>query len=122
MPQTTNHLVKNSGLGFHFNGGQSTARDVDLQATALLEELPPPAGPMVGLGLMSAAGVRQGSTNWPGVERSGEATLATKGARQSAGSVAGTNVPFGGAAGQSAIRSAAFHARNVVSGVGGGAS
>ena len=68
------------------------------------------------------------STAWPlgccaGKTRSsGEATLATKGAGQSAGSVAGTNVPFGGAAGQSAIRSAAFHAREVVSGVGGGAS
>jgi len=48
--------------------------------------------------------------------------LATNGAGQSAGSVAGTNVPFGGAAGQSAIRSAAFHARELVSGVGGGVS
>jgi len=50
-----------------------------------------------------------------------KATLATNGAGQSAGSVAGTNVPFGGA-GQSAIRSAAFHARELVSGVGGGVS
>jgi hypothetical protein len=36
--------------------------------------------------------------------------------------VAGTKVPFGGADGQSAIRSAAFHPRELVSGVGGGVS
>src|SRR6187397_2802930 len=68
------------------------------------------------------------STAWPvgrcawKMRSSGEATLATKGAGHAAGNVAATNVPFGGAAGQSAIRSAAFHARELVSGVGGGAS
>src|SRR4029450_7504582 len=58
------------------------------------------------------------STAWPvglcagKTRNSGEATLATKGAGQAGGNVAGTNVPFGGAAGQSAIRSAAFRARD----------
>ena len=57
MPQTTT-ICLGIRPQFPFQWGSGTARDVDLQATALLEKLPPPAGPMVGLGLMSAAGVR----------------------------------------------------------------